>query len=111
MSNSVTVKICGEEFKLITDDSIEYTQSVGSRVSAEMQKMLAKRVGRMDAAIMAALNIADELFKMRETDEQLRAQIKSALDEAAAAKAEVNALKRESVNLQKRLEKAEKAQK
>ena len=112
MSNSVTVKICGEEYKLITDDSIEYTQSVGSRVNAEMQKLLStKRVGRMDAAILAALNIADELFKMRETDEQLRAQIKSALDEAAAAKAEVNALKRESVNLQKRLEKAEKAQK
>ncbi|MBR0281334.1 MAG: cell division protein ZapA [Oscillibacter sp.] len=112
MSNSVTVKICGEEYKLITDDSIEYTQSVGSRVNAEMQKLLStKRVGRMDAAILAALNIADELFKVRETDEQLRAQIKSALDEAAAAKAEVNALKRESVNLQKRLEKAEKAQK
>ena len=110
MSNSVTVKICGEEFKLITEDSVEYTQAVGSHVSGEMQKMLAKRVGRMDAAIMAAVNITDELFKMRETDEQLRAQIKNALDEAARAKAEANALKRESLSLQKRLEKAEKAQ-
>lgn len=109
MSNSVTVKICGEEFKLITDDSIEYTQSVGNHVNAEMQKMLAKRVGRMDAAIMAAVNITDELFKVRETDEQLRAQIKSALDAEATAKSDANAYKRENLSLQKKLEKAEKA--
>lgn len=110
MSNRVVVKICGEEFALFTDDSIEYTQSVGSHVNSEMQKCLSAKMGRMNAAIMAALNIADELFKVRETDEQLRVQIKSALDEAARVKAEVNALKRESLSLQKKLEKAEKAQ-
>ena len=109
MSNSVTVKICGEEFKLITENSIEYTQAVGMHVNAEMQKMLATRMGRMDAAIMAALNIADDLFKVRLTDEQLRAQIKSALDAEATAKAEANAFKRENLSLQKKLEKAEKA--
>ena len=109
MSNSVTVKICGEEFKLITENSVEYTQAVGMHVNAEMQKMLATRMGRMDAAIMAALNIADDLFKVRLTDEQLRAQIKSALDAEASAKAEANAFKRENLSLQKKLEKAEKA--
>ncbi|MBQ9521775.1 MAG: cell division protein ZapA [Oscillospiraceae bacterium] len=109
MSNSVTVKICGEEFKLITENSIEYTQAVGMHVNAEMQKMLSTRMGRMDAAIMAALNIADDLFKVRLTDEQLRAQIKSALDAEASAKAEANAFKRENLSLQKKLEKAEKA--
>lgn len=110
MSNRVVVRICGEEFALFTDDSIEYTQSVGNHVNSEMQKCLSAKMGRMNAAIMAALNIADELFKVRETDEQLRVQIKSALDEAARVKAEVNALKRESLSLQKKLEKAEKAQ-
>ena len=109
MSNSVTVKICGEEFKLITDNSPEYTQAVGVHVNAEMQKMLSARMGRMDAAIMTALNIADDLFKVRLTDEQLRAQIKSALDAEASAKAEANAFKRENLSLQKKLEKAEKA--
>lgn len=109
MSNSVTVKICGEEFKLITDTSIEFTQAVAMHVNAEMQKMLTTRMGRMDAAIMAALNIAEDLFKVRLTDEQLRAQIKSALDAEASAKAEANAFKRENLSLQKKLEKAEKA--
>ena len=109
MSNSVTVKICGEEFKLITENSPEYTQAVGLHVNSEMQKMLSARMGRMDAAIMTALNIADDLFKVRLTDEQLRAQIKSALDAEASAKAEVNAYKRENLSLQKKLEKTEKA--
>ena len=109
MSNSVTVKICGEEFKLITESSPEYTQAVGVHVNAEMQKMLAARMGRMEAAVMTALNIADDLFKVRLTDEQLRAQIKSALDAEASAKAEANAFKRENLSLQKKLDKAEKA--
>ena len=109
MSNSVTVKICGEEFKLITDDSMEYTQAVGSHVNTIMQKMLAEKLGRMEAAVMAAVNITDDLFKVRMTDEQLRAQIKSALDAEAAAKSDANAYKRENLSLQKKLEKAEKA--
>ena len=109
MSNSVTVKICGEEFKLITESSPEYTQAVGVHVNAEMQKMLNAHMGRMEAAIMTALNIADDLFKVRLTDEQLRAQIKSALDAEASAKAEANAFKRENLSLQKKLDKAEKA--
>lgn len=110
MSNRVVVKICGEEFALITEDSVEYTQAIGSYVSSEMQKMLSMKMGRMEAAIMAAINIADELFKAKVKDEQLRAQVKSAIDESAQAKAESNALKRENLSLQKKLEKAEKAQ-
>ena len=68
-----------------------------------MDEMLTgAKVGRTDAAVLAAANIADELFKEREASEALRRQLKQYLDEAAQAKNEVSELKRELFKLQNR---------
>ena len=106
MANRVNVKICGEDYSLITEDSAEYTQKVGAYVAEKMQENLSNRVSRVDAAVLTALNIADEMFKVRAADEQLRAQVKSYLDEASKAKAEVSNLKRENFRLQQKLDKS-----
>ena len=60
------------------------------------------KVGRTDAAVLAAANIADELFKEREASEGLRRQLKQYLDEASRAKNEASELKRELFKLQNR---------
>ena len=65
--------------------------------------------GFLRTALLGFRLFTRRLFKVRLTDEQLRAQIKSALDAEATAKAEANAFKRENLSLQKKLEKAEKA--
>ena len=57
--------------------------------------MTGTHVGRTDAAVLAALNIADELYKTQEASENLRRQVKAYLDEAAQAKSEVSELKRQ----------------
>lgn len=62
------------------------------------------RVGRTDAAVLTAANIADELFKAQAASEQLRSQIKGYLDEANKAQSEVSELKREVFRLQQRLD-------
>ena len=59
-------------------------------------------VCRTDAAVLAAANIADELFKEREASEALRRQLKQYIDDAAQAKNEVSELKRELFKLQNR---------
>ena len=61
-------------------------------------------MGRTDAAVLTAANIADELFKSQAAAEQLRGQIKGYLDEAGKAQAEVSELKREIFRLQQRLD-------
>ncbi len=109
MTNHVTVKICGEEYTMITEDAAEYSQKVGSYVSEKMQDVLnSAKVGLKDAAVLAAMNIADELFKVRSADEQLRTQVKGYLDEAGKAKSQVSDLKRENFRLQQKLDKYEK---
>ena len=101
MENRVTVSICGEEYTFVAEEAPSYMQKVGAYVGSKMEEMLTSaKVGRTDAAVLAATNITDELFKEREASEALRRQLKQYLDEAAQAKSEVSELKRELFKLQ-----------
>ena len=105
MANRVVISICGEEYTFIADESAAYMQKVGSYVSEKMEEVLnSAKVGRTDAAILTAANIADELFKSQAASEQLRSQIKGYLDEAGRAQSEASELKREVFRLQQRLD-------
>lgn len=105
MANRVVVNICGDEYTLVAEESPSYMQKVGAYVGDKMDEVLnSTRVGRTDAAVLTAANIADELFKAQATAEQLRRQIKGYLDEAGKAQSQVSELKREVVRLQQRLD-------
>ena len=105
MANRVVISICGEEYTFVAEESAAYMQKVGSYVGEKMQEVLnSAKVGRTDAAVLTAANIADELFKSQAAAEQLRSQIKGYLDEANHAQSEVSELKREIFRLQQRLD-------
>jgi len=105
MENRVTVKICDEEYTFMADESPSYMQKVAALVDEQMTAILhASKVNHADAAVLAAVNIADEYLKATANSENLRSQIKGYLDEANRAKAEVSELKRELFKLQRRLE-------
>ena len=105
MANRVVVNICGEEYTFVAEESPAYMQKVGTYVSQKMDEVLSSaKVGRSDAAILTAANIADELFKAQATSEQLRSQIKGYLDEAGKAQPEASDLKREVFRLQQKLD-------
>lgn len=101
MENRVTVSICGEEYTFIAEEAPSYMQRVGAYVGSKMEEMLTSaKVGRTDAAVLAATNITDELFKEREASEALRRQLKEYIDEAAQVRSEASELKRELFKLQ-----------
>ena len=105
MANRVVVSISGEEYTFVAEESPAYMQKVGAYVSQKMDEVLSSaKVGRSDAAILTAANIADELFKAQAASEQLRSQIKGYLDEAGKAQAEASDLKREVFRLQQKLD-------
>ena len=105
MANRVTVTICGEEYTFVAEESAAYMQKVGTYVGDKMSEVLSgAKVGRTDAAVLTAANLADELFKTQAASEQLRSQIKGYLDEASRAQSEVSELKREVFRLQQRLD-------
>ena len=105
MANRVVVTICGEDYTFVAEESTSYMQKVGAYVGDKMNEILnTAKMGRTDAAVLTAANIADELFKAQAASEQLRSQIKGYLDEAGKAQAEVSELKREIFRLQQRLD-------
>lgn len=101
MENKITINICGEEYTFIAEESPSYMQKVAALVDAKMGEVLqGAKVSRTDAAVLAAVNIADEYYKNLRSSENLRAQVKGYLDEASRAKAELSELKRELFRLQ-----------
>ncbi len=103
MANRVTMSICGEEYTLVAEESSAYMEKVGALVDKKMSELMdTAHMGRGDAAVLAAVNIADELFKTQESAENLRRQLKTYLDEAAQAKAEISELKRQLFKAQNR---------
>ena len=103
MANRVTMNICGEDYTLIAEESPSYMERVGKLVDEKLAEVLsAGSVSRTDAAILAAINLADELLKAQESGENLRRQVKTYLDEAAQAKNEASELKRQLFRAQNR---------
>ena len=96
MANRVTMNICGEDYTLVADEAAAYMEKVGSLVDEKMRQLMdSAHVSRSDAAVLAAINLADELNKVQEGTENLRRQLKTYQDEANAAKNEVSDLKRQ----------------
>jgi cell division protein ZapA len=97
------MNICGENYTLIAEESPSYMERVGNLVNEQLTKVMeGTKTSRTDAAILAAINIADELLKSQESAENLRRQLKTYLDEAAQAKNEVSELKRQLFKAQNR---------
>lgn len=96
MANRVTVRICGQEYTLVADESAEYMERVAALVDDRMEQLQAAlHVSQTDAAVLTAVNLADELLKNQAAAENLRRQVKNYLDEAAQAKNEASELRRQ----------------
>lgn len=103
MANRVTMGICGQDYTLVADENASYMEKVGAMVDKKMRELMdTAHVSRSDAAVLAAINLADELLKNQEAGENLRRQLKSYLDEATAAKNEASELKRQLFKYQQR---------
>ena len=106
MENRITVSICGTEYTLMAEESPAYMQKVAAMVDTKMSEIMASgRINRSDAAVLTAMNIADEMLKQQGGTENLRAQLKGYLDEASRAKNELSECKREIFRLQQQLNK------
>ena len=109
MENRITVNICGTDYTLMAEESPSYMQKVAALVDGKMNELMtAGHLSRMDAAVLAAVNIADDMLKQQGSTENLRSQLKGYLDDATKAKNEASELKREVFRLQQQLEKASK---
>ena len=101
MANRVTMTICGTEYILVAEEDAAYMEKIGGMVDAEMQNLMdTAHMSRDAAAVLVAVNLADQLAKAQEGGENLRRQVKTYLDEASRAKNEAAELRRKLQNAQ-----------
>lgn len=101
--NRVKLRICGNEFYIVSHDSEEYIRTVGDKVERYIQSLMDRSttMSTTMAAVFAALEFCDEAAKATESADNLRAQIKDYLEEAASAKSETAELRRREIELER----------
>lgn len=102
MKYKVTVNIAGRDYTLVAAEDESYVRRCAAHVDAQLREVSGSRISQADAAVLAAMNIADQYFKEVDAAENLRRQIKENLEEANRLKLELSECKREIFKLQNR---------
>ena len=101
MKNKVVVNIAGSEYTLVAVEDEAYVRRCAAHVDAQLKPLMnGTRLSQADAAVLCAMNVADQYYQQVESETNLRAQLKEALEEAAKLKLEASELKREIFKLQ-----------
>jgi len=84
--NVVRVTILNEDYNIRSDATVEHTQAVAQYVDRAIRQVMASGmvVETNRAAILAALQIAGELFEARQNADQLSRSIRTLSDETRA---------------------------
>ena len=77
MRNHITVTIAEQDYTLVAAEDEAYVRKVAAHVDSQVRSVNEDgRISAVNAAILAALNIADEYYKEQEASENLRRQLK-----------------------------------
>ena len=102
MKNKVVVTIADREYTMVAVEDEGYVRRCAALVDSQLKEPSGARLSQTDAAVLAAMNIADQYLKEQEASENLRRQIKDRLEENNRLQAELSECKREIFRLQNR---------
>ncbi len=103
--NKVRLRIYGSDYFLTTDDDVQYMRNLGDEVDFVLSGLLREhpRLSITQAAVLCALQMADEKHKTEQTSVTLRSEIQAYMEDASKAKTEAEIAKREIDRLNKEL--------
>lgn len=95
--NTVRMNICGVDYTIKTEDDPSYVEALGAALDDRISRVLKASpfVSMTQAAVLTALEYADEAKKANDVSDNLRSQLKEYLEDAAKAKSERDFYKRE----------------
>ena len=96
-NNKVTIYIHNQRYRFLAEENEDYLQQCAEIVNKEMDSAMdGNTLSITDGAVLAAMNVADKYCKERLVSDNLRAQLKQALDENARLAKEISDMKREA---------------
>ena len=102
MKNKVVVTIADRDYTMVAVEDENYVRKCAAHVDQQLREIANSRISQADAAVLAAMNIADQYFREQDAAENLRRQIKDNLEEVNQLKMELSEAKREIFKLQHR---------
>ena len=90
------LRIANDEYRIVSEESAEYMGELAHEIDLKIAEIVrGARVSTTQAAVLVALQYADEAKKHGGTSDNLRLQLKEYLEDAAKAKSERDFYKRE----------------
>ena len=102
MKNKVVVTIADRDYTMVAVEDENYVRKCAAHVDQQLREIANSRISQADAAVLAAMNIADQYCREQDAAENLRRQIKDNLEEVNQLKMELSEAKREIFKLQNR---------
>ncbi len=106
MENTVSVKIYGTDYKILTEDSEEYILELAYELDADMKKICQRspRFTATSAAVLCALDYLDKKNKEVDTSDRMRLQINDYIQDTARARIELDDAKRKIERLEREID-------
>ncbi|MGN0447879.1 MAG: cell division protein ZapA [Acutalibacteraceae bacterium] len=105
-ANKIKIMITGTEYTVITEEEPEYVLALASELDSKMADIMKGNsyLSVTQAAVLSALDYADECKKSTATADKLRDQIKDYLDDAGKATNKAAVARHETEKLRKEIE-------
>lgn len=96
LSNKIRIKVGGMEYCLTSDDDEAYVRSLAAELDRRLDKIAKNSpfLSTTMTAVVAALEAYDNAKKQAAQNEELRADLRRALEDTACAKLEADILRR-----------------
>jgi cell division protein ZapA len=106
MPKKVRLQINGFDYLVLTDEDARYMHALSVELNERLSGLSARNPSLSAAKIgfLAALEYCDELNKANAGAERLRAQMKSFVADAAAARQEADTAKKQALALKKEID-------
>ncbi len=99
--NRVDVRISGKDYTLVGAESEEYIQRVALYIDRKMNEVtrMNSKLSTSLAAVLTAINVADDYFKIQESEANVKKELKRAQEELELLKKEKNQLTENNLTL------------
>ncbi|NLV35819.1 MAG: cell division protein ZapA [Clostridiaceae bacterium] len=99
--NKVELRIAGKDYTIVGTEPEEYIQRVGHYIDKKMSEIMRVRsdLSTSLVAVLTAVNVGDDLFKIRESEQSLKKELKNAVDQLESLKEEKRRLMQENSTL------------
>lgn len=90
--NHIKITVAGVEYKIASDESASYVMEIARALDSDMRALMDKnaRLSTASAAVLCALELADKAKKATADADNLRVQLKKALDENDVLRSQIS---------------------